>query len=398
MSMRLKAIVPGVVLVFALGAIASAGAYTVWSTLQVQATLGQSDDAAANDAVAVVDDADGTTAAAAQPPAATQPVDDAFAPVPIPAAIDNGIPVRLTRVSQGQMESAERADLQLINNAEVLDVQPVGQGGVVQLVNINDGVYSLLARGSDGFATGRTALRNNGEVPQFGLIPWVDMPAVEPVLQRDVYDGATQATLGAPVAQEGWGDILYGTSFAVDANGVVSGRVSKSEALDAQPLAVVGSKVLFIRAGRVVAQGVTDELGEFEISGLQPGIHTFVAASNLGLLGVSTTIEDESAGPGIAGRPRAEIRFVAGGVGASGGPTPPGDIQAGGGTGQGQGDGQGTAGTGGGGGGGTGGGTGGGSGGGGIGGGDGFLPAILGGLAGAAIGAAAADDDNPASP
>ncbi len=382
-----------VVLVFVVTAMASAGFLSVMTTLQTQAAF--LDDADVDDAtdsaiptapanaetLLFVDD---EAAVAAQPEVVPPPLRA------MPAANADGIPVRLTRVSRGRLESAQRADLQLINNAEVLEVQPVGQGGVVQLLNINAGVYSLLARGTDGFATGRAALEVGGDIPEFGLIPWVDMPVVEPVLERDVYGGATRANLGAPVGQEGWDDILYGAEFVLDADGTVSGRVSKSEAIDALPLAVVGSRVLFIRNGRVVAQGITDNRGEFQVDGLQPGVHTFLAASNLGLLGISTNIQAHSAAPEIASHRGVEIHFVAGGAGAGGGPTPPDDIQAGGGTGGGQG-GQGgaggsTAGTGNGGGGGTGSGGGGTSGGGG-GGAPGGGGSLFGALAGAGLGA-----------
>ncbi len=400
-----------VVLVFVVTAMASAGFLSVMTTLQTQAAFLDDTD---------VDDA--TDSAIPTAPANAETLlfadDDAVVAQPevvppplraMPAANADGIPVRLTRVSRGRLESAQCADLQLINNAEVLEVQPVGQGGVVQLLNINAGVYSLLARGTDGFATGRTALEAGGDIPEFGLIPWVDMPVVEPVLERDVYGGATRANLGAPVGQEGWDDILYGAEFVLDADGTVSGRVSKSEAIDALPLAVVGSRVLFIRNGRVVAQGITDERGEFQVDGLQPGVHTFLAASNLGLLGISTNIQAHSAAPEIASHRGVEIHFVAGGTGAGGGPTPPGDIGAGGGTGGGQG-GQGgaggnTAGTGNGGGG-TGsgvGGTSGGVGGSAPGAGGSILGPVLGGLLGAGAGYLAGDNassnnDDPVSP
>ncbi len=408
--MRKQTLVSAVILVFVVSAIASAGIFGVWSAVQSQAQFVDDADEASDDALVAADDSILDDSILDDPEADDIVQPDSQAPAPLrgdsaDAVADDfeGIPVRLTRVSGGRLESAQRAELQLINNAEVLGKQSVGQGGVVQWLNINEGVYSLLARGTDGFATGRTALEANGVVPEFGLIPWVDMPVVEPVLERDVYAGDTRANLGAPVEQEGWDNILYGASFVIDANGMVSGRVSKSEAIGALPLAVVGSRVLFIRNGQLVGEGTTNELGEFEVTGLQPGVHTFLAASNLGLLGIATEIESAAEAPGIVYNSRVEIRFVAGGVGAGGSPAPPGDILAAGGTGGGAGGAQGgnetTAGNGGGG------GTGGGSGGGTTGGSPpagegGLMSAILGGILGGAAGFLAGDnnDNNVSSP
>jgi hypothetical protein len=408
--MRKQTLVSSVVLVFVLSAIASAGILGVLSAVQTQTQFEEEIESAVpaapavDEALTAADDSLLDDSILEDPLADDSGTPGDAVPAPLPGstgAFDDddfdGIPVRLSRVSGGRLENAQRAELQLINNAQVLGVEPVGQGGVVQWANINEGVYSLLARGADGFATGRTALQANGLIPEFGLIPWVDMPVVEPVLERDVYAGATRASLGAPVEQEGWENILYGANFVVDANGTVSGRVSKTEAIGALPLAVVGSRVLFIRDGRLVGDGITDENGEFQVSGLAPGVHTFLAASNLGLLGIATEIESAAAAPGIVGNTKVEIRFVAGGTGAGADPTPPGDIQAGGGTGGGGAGGGGPVpGAPGAGGGGMGGGTGGGTGGGGGvgGGGDGLMSALLGGALGAAAGFIAGDDGN----
>lgn len=412
--MRRQTLISALVLVFVLSAITSAGIIGVMATVQTQAGLTDNDAtvpgqvSAPSPLVADVENSSGGPSGSDVVLAAAD--DSDLSPAENVVAADafqvDGIPVRLTRVSRGRVEPAERADLQLINNGQVLGVQPVGQGGVVQW-DISEGIYSFLARGADGFATGRAPLLLNGQIPEFGLIPWVDMPVVEPVLERDVYAGGTRANLGGPVQADGWENILYGADFVVNADGMVHGRVTKTEAIDAAPLAIVGCRVLFIRAGRIVGQGITDERGEFQIAGMQPGVHTFLAASNLGLLAISTEIHPQEApAPGVvSNQPRAEIRFVQGGIEASADPAPPEDIQAGGGTGAGvAGQGPGEMGMGpmGGAGGGMGGGSGGGSGGGGVGGGGGgLLSALLGGALGAGLGWLAGDeagDDDPVSP
>lgn len=231
------------------------------------------------------------------------------------------------------------------------------------------------------------------------------MPAIERILRTDVYGGAVSATIGEAVVPGGWRNLLDGAGFDARPDGIVSGRVIRTPALGDVPLAIVNSRVIFIRGGQIVAEAVTDSQGEFQVLGLSLGACSFVIASDQGFLAVSTHIQPADEIVDSAG---TEISFVGfdDGSKTSAEPAPPGDVQAvgspAGGTGLGQGGPCGPFGppVGAGGGGGFSGGGGGFSGGGGGfgGGGGGIIGPLLAGAAGAALGWALADDDDSVSP
>ncbi len=395
---RHHALLSVIIAVFLMSAIASAGVDGVVTILQSKA--------------AFVDDAPATSEAEPELEAAVEgavsldpsslladPATSATqlpAPLTVAPGIASGfqssidsIPIRVNRVSGGQLVPAERAEMQVIQNGQILFRDRLGQGGVVQLGQIEDGIYSLLIRGTDGFAVARTPLQSTGTVYEIGLSPWVDMQVIDPILENDVYGGATVATIGDPVIGGGWANLLDGASFEIQGDGAIRGRVTKTDQLNGNPLAMVNTRVLFVRAGQIVSEGVTDNMGEFSLSGLSPGVHSFVVASDQGFFAAACEVTE---GTGLAQSEGVELRFVAfdDGTGANAEPAPPGDIQAGGGSGGGAGQGNPPGGAGAG----TGGGGSGGGGSGGGGGGGGLLGALLGGAAGAALGWALADDNN----
>jgi hypothetical protein len=287
----------------------------------------------------------------------------------------------------------------------IVDRETSEQDGNVH-IDVPDGVYSLIARGSDGFAVARSVLAGvDNETLVLGLCPPVDMPVVESILQNDVYGRGTVANVGEEIDPAGWFNVLWGAGFELRADGTVSGRITRTEDLGELPRGIENSRVLFIRAGAIVAEGRTNESGEFELSGLNPGPYSFVAASNLGMVALAVEIRPTI---GVASTRGTEVSFVSFDDDST--PhadiAPPGDIQAAGGTagGPGAGPGVGIGGMapfgplgpppfGAGGGGGFGGGGSFGGGGGGLGGG-GIVGPLLAGLGGAALGWALADDDD----
>jgi hypothetical protein len=376
-----------------LSAIASAGIYGVVSVVQSEAALLDDSDDEQNEA----------------PVESGLIVEQAGSPaVAADVALEDGIAVRINRLSAGRLVPASRADVILVQEGQVVDRFSLGQGGVAQLGAIPNGYYTLVARGTDGFAVVRAGLTTNADFAEFGLCPWVDMALIDGVLQNDVYRSATVATYGDTVAPGTWPSVLDGNGFALRDDGTVRGRATFTPALGDAPRAIVNSRVLFVRGGEIIAEARTNAAGEFEMTGLTPGAASFVIASNLGFLAIATQI---GAAEEIVNAEGSEVRFVNydDGQAPNGEPAPPGDVQAAGGaTGPGgpggpvgPGEPGGPGGPpgplplGGGGGGGLGGGGGGfAGGGGGVGGGGGLFGPLLAGAAGAALGWALADDDD----
>lgn len=310
--MRRQALLSALIAFFLTTAIASAGIYGVVTVLQSEATF--------------LDDVQADRTESAPAPGLgfrSQPSGAGNAEV-------NSIAIRVSQISGGSLVPAERAELQLVQDSILVYEESLGQGGVVQVTGVPEGLYSVFVSGPDGFAAARAGLSLSGPVMEIGLVPWVDMPVAEAALAADVYGDATTATLGETVGDD-WENLLEGNPFVIAADGAVHGRISQVSGPDGESQSIVNTRVMFVRNGEVIAESLTDEHGEFALTGLEAGAHSFVVASSLGYLAVGTEI---MADEGVAGVQGTDVRFVSynhGGYSVNCHPCPPGDIRAGGG-------------------------------------------------------------------
>ncbi len=395
-----------VIAIFLASAIASAGIYGVVSVVQSDSAILQEEETDAADGTEIdatvpvdellyaIDD-DEADEPEVPPPFQLEPQPDGANDSP-----EDGPEVRVSRLSEGQLVPASRANVNVVLDGQVVARESIDRGGVAQLDPLPAEIHTLVIQGTDGYAVARTVLSADA-IAEVALCPWVDARTIDQILRNDVYGGATVATIGDAVSTAGWLGLDDG--FVIGSDGAVSGRVTITSGLGEEPRGIVNSRALFIRAGEIIAEDLTDARGEFQVSGLSPGAASFVVASDKGFLAVAVLIHPADE---IVSTQRTELSFVSfdDAPKTNADAAPPGDVQAGSGAGApGGGPGGGGGPPGGpfgpplgGGGGGFGGGSGGGfsGGGGGVGGGGGLLGALLGGLGGAALGWALADNNN----
>lgn len=207
---------------------------------------------------------------------------------PIPDVMESSA-LGFRRVNEARsFENAERTTVRLVRNGRIVQARRVGVGGVAQISEVTPGAYSVFATGSEGFAAfgvylGDGAFSASSSV---GLVPRQDMGPVLEAIQNFTRNSsptpADAANAGGANVAKDLDRVTEHGDFELHADGSVKGQVVKAGPRSEPKQALPGMQVSFIRDGVVVANGTTDQDGQFSIPGIEPGIYSFVVAGSEG--------------------------------------------------------------------------------------------------------------------
>ena len=181
------------------------------------------------------------------------------------------------------------SDLQvfLISDGEVKHETKSDSDGLFSLIGVDEGVYSFVATGENGFAAYGVRVVENGVDSSVNLI---EAAAVSPntSVVKQLMDGELPAQVASAVLENA-------TVSETASNTVGSNKVTLSDGtlvghvipMLGDVSAANGTSVYIIKNNQQVAEAQTDASGSFSVDDLEPGVYDFVAAGPTGFAAVS---------------------------------------------------------------------------------------------------------------
>lgn len=164
---RRPAMTAAVIALLLTSAIASAGIYSVVNAIQQEVAM--FDDTTHN-----ADEIDVTLDEESDDEFAVPEVEPGQLPPPRDIGLGDATEetrVEVSRLSSGQLVPANRADVHVVRDARVIESLPLGRDGVAQIDDVAEGLYTLVIRGTDGYAVVRAPLHSRETLLRVGLCP-----------------------------------------------------------------------------------------------------------------------------------------------------------------------------------------------------------------------------------
>ena len=239
----------------------------------------------------------------------------------------------------GELRGVRRTDLMIIQDGDVVSRAQTGVNGVVQIKNLPEGEYSVVALGPDGLAAfGFEVLpivAGVGASPyRFDvlLVPGHDVriaqrsicvgddPTLKPAPARHHWTPGTPlmpipASARRPVSQTaGALETVSAAQFEDEPVRHVSaplkgqpilirdgesgvGQLVVLEAANGEAVGLANARLSLIRSGRIVASIETDERGYCGVVGLDDGVYSMVGVGSNGFIALGVQVQTASASP-----------------------------------------------------------------------------------------------------
>lgn len=218
--------------------------------------------------------------------------------------------------SAGGMAEAQSTRVSIVRHGKTVMSPALGGGGTAQVGEIAPGVYSVFANGPKGWAAYGAYLGDgNHVVTDVGLVPQSDMPTVWNLFRearQNAQSGAPSlAGIELPAAKE---HLIQDGVLEIQADGSVRGVIATAAPVALAQRSLPGMSLYLIRHGQVVAHDVTEENGQFDLTGLQEGIYSLVMAGPHGFGGMSVQVvraDEPAPTPAAAAADLPRFVFVA---------------------------------------------------------------------------------------
>lgn len=193
-----------------------------------------------------------------------------------------------------------------VQKGNVVSQTTTDSQGNYSLPNLTPGVYSLIARGPDGFlAFGFTALPFDKDNDSFSSLDSVavassyNMVDVESRIQSPDQEQIRSVEKDDKFLAKEFSlvsEAVPATSIAVHKvpvleDGRILGRLHKIKA-DGKSVNVANSDVILLQGEKEIARSISDELGVFEFAKVATGSYSLIASSSLGFAAIGFEVVD----------------------------------------------------------------------------------------------------------
>lgn len=167
----------------------------------------------------------------------------------------------------------------LVRNGQVAHVVDSNSLGQFEFTGVDEGVYSFVATGKDGFAAcGVKVVRGNGANAMEVAVVNPDFKQV-----REIFESTSAATETLTSAAAEQPSRIEGNNRVATSDGNLVGKLFDfvSGSVSAQ------TKAYLVRNNQRIAEAAVDAFGQFSFAGVEPGVYEFVAAGPTGYAAVS---------------------------------------------------------------------------------------------------------------
>ncbi len=210
---------------------------------------------------------------------------------------DGLLPVKVSHpdYATGTLIPVEKLSLYFVRNGQTQATAEPGVGGVAQVAGLSPGLYSLIARGPDGFFSSQIqVLPTNSEEISDAMIEAVVLPVRDVTLlaklvrQQPVGNIQSSEQLVQPTVEAATGPSR--NTVKLDVSGHFRRRLVHQRAGHTEQVSGGGLTMYLVRDGRVVGESVADQHGIVELGTPKPGNYSLIATGPLGLSATGITI------------------------------------------------------------------------------------------------------------
>ena len=167
----------------------------------------------------------------------------------------------------------------LVRDGQVAHVVDSNSLGQFEFTGVEEGIYSFVATGKDGFAAcGVKVVRGNG-------VNTMEVAVVNPDFKqvREIFESTSAATETLTSAAAEQPARIEGNNRVATSDGNLVGKLFDfvSGSVSSQ------TKAYLVRNNQRVAEAPVDAFGQFSFAGVEPGVYEFVAAGPTGYAAVS---------------------------------------------------------------------------------------------------------------